>query len=335
MAGSTTSGRRKSPSGPLTSAKPAPRIAGQRSWLGRLLQDHVRAMEFSLAALRRRPVGTALTAFVIGITLALPAGLQTLISNLGDASGNLRGSLRASLYLKDSVTPERGAALMQELARRPEVKEARYISREQALQEFRSYSGFGEALDLIKDNPLPAAIVLTPDSAQPQERVQALLKDLAGLPEVERAQLDEKWVQRLYAIIELVQRGVLLVAAALALAGLVVVANTIRLDIENRREEIEVMKLIGAGNGYIRRPFLYTGLWYGLAGAVLACALVQGAILALAGPASRLASLYDSTISLAGLQLEAVGAVFGAGVALGWLGAFWAVSRHLRHIEPA
>lgn len=310
-------------------------MARQRSWLGRLLQDHVRAIDFTLAALRRRPVGTVLTAFVIGVTLALPAGLHALLDNLGEASGNLQGSLRASLYLKDTVSAERGAALTQELARRPEVKQAHYISRELALQEFRSYSGFGEALDLIKDNPLPAAIVLTPDAAQPQARIQALLKDLAALPEVERAQLDEKWVQRLYAIIELVQRGVLLVAGSLALAVVIVVANTVRLDIENRREEIEVMKLIGASNGYIRRPFLYTGLWYGLAGAGLACLLVEGAILALAEPANRLAGLYDTVVSLDGMRLEAVAAVLATGLGLGWIGAFWAVSRHLRHIEPA
>jgi cell division transport system permease protein len=318
----------------LTSAKPAQRIARQRSWIGRLLQEHVRAIEFTLSALRRRPVSTLLTAFVIGVTLALPAGLHTLMANLGEASGSMRGSLRASLYLRDGVTPERGAALTQELGRRPEVKQARYISRDDALQEFRSYSGFSEALDLIKDNPLPAAIVLTPDSTQPQARVQAMLEELSALPEVERAQLDEKWVQRLYAIIELVQRGVLLVAGALALAVLVVVANTIRLDIENRREEIEVMKLIGAGNGYIRRPFLYTGLWYGLVGAVLACLLVQCAIVGLSGPANRLAALYSTTVTLQGLEPGSMGAVLAAGLTLGWVGAFWAVSRHLRHIEP-
>jgi cell division transport system permease protein len=326
----------------MTSAKPSnqtakspQRVAHQPSWAERAVQDHVRAVSGTLAALARRPVATLLTAFVIGITLALPAGLHTLVSNLGQADDSLHGSLRASLFLKDEISPGRGAELAQDVARRPGVSEAHYISREQALQEFRALSGFGEALDLLADNPLPATIVVTPDAGQPQERTAALLRELAALPEVAQAKLDERWLQRLYAILALVQRAVLMIAAALALAVLIVVGNTIRLDIENRREEIEVMKLIGAPNSYIRRPFLYTGLWYGLTGAILACLLVEAGVMALLEPARQLAGLYDSAASLRGLSWDAGLAVFGAGLGLGWIGAFWAVSRHLRHIEPA
>jgi cell division transport system permease protein len=317
-------------------ARPPPRrVAHQPSWLERQTQDHVRAISGTLGALARRPIGTLLTAFVIGITLALPAGLHTLVANLGRAGEGLQGTLRASLFLSDDVTEDRAQALSREIARKPGVSAVRYISRAQALEEFRSYSGFGEALDLLKDNPLPATIVVTPDAKQPEAKTAALLKELAALPEVSQAKLDEKWLQRLYAIVDLVQRAVLLIAGALALAVLIVVGNTIRLDIENHRDEIEVMKLIGAGNGYIRRPFLYTGLWYGLAGGILACALVQAGVFALVEPARRLAGLYDSQATLQGLSFNAGVAVFGAGLGLGWLGAFWAVSRHLRHIEPA
>ncbi len=322
----------------MTSAKPAKgaqRVAHQPSWLDRTMQDHVRAISATLAALTRRPVGTLLTAFVIGITLALPAGLHTLVSNLGQADDGLQGSLRASLFLKDEISPERGAQLAQEIGRRPGVSATRYISREQALQEFRSLSGFGEALDLLADNPLPATIVVTPDAAQPQATTEALLQDLGGLPEVAQAKLDQVWLRRLYAILALVQRAVLMIAGALALAVLIVVGNTIRLDIENRRDEIEVMKLIGAPNSYIRRPFLYTGLWYGLTGGILACLLVEAGVLSLVQPARQLAGLYDSQASLQGMSLDAGMGVFAAGLGLGWLGAFWAVSRHLRHIEPA
>ena len=317
-------------------AKPAPkRVAHQPSWLERMSQDHVRAISTTLAALMRRPVGTLLTAFVIGITLALPAGLNTLVANVGRAGDGVEGSLRASLFLKDEVSAERGEALARDIAKRPGVSAARYISREQALEEFRSFSGFGEALDILKDNPLPATIVVTPSARQAQNQAEGLLKDLGALPEVAQAKLDEKWLQRLYAILALVQRAVLMIAAALALAVLIVVGNTIRLDIENRRDEIEVMKLIGAPGSYIRRPFLYTGLWYGLTGGILACVLVELGVMSLVEPARQLAGLYDSQASLSGLSFDAGLGVFAAGLGLGWLGAFWSVSRHLRHIEPA
>lgn len=296
----------------------------------------MRALRNSLGALARKPVGTLLTAFVIGITLALPAGLHTLVANLHQAgSSALQGTLRLSLFLDDDVNQARGEALTREIARRPGVSSAQYISRAQALEEFRAFSGFGEALDLLKENPLPATVVVTPRSGLPRVETEALLRDLSALPEVAQAKLDQKWLERLYAILELVQRAVLMIAAALALAVLVVIGNTVRLDIENRREEIGILKLIGATPGYIRRPFLYTGLWYGLAGGALACLLVEAGVLALAEPARQLAGLYDSQAGLLGLRFDAAVAVFGAGMGLGWLGAFWAVSRHLRQVEPA
>lgn len=310
------------------------RVAKAPSLGSRLTLDHVRALSATLAQLRRRPFGTLLTAFVIGITLALPAGLHTLLRNLDSLGGPAEASLRASLFLKDGVDAEAGQQLASKLARRAGVSDARYISREQALAEFRARSGFGEALDILKDNPLPAVIVVTPDRRQPAAAADALMKELAGLPEVETAKLDRQWLQRLYAILALIQRGVLLVAGLLALAVLVVIGNTVRLDIASRREEIVVLKLIGAPNAFIRRPFLYTGLWYGLGGALLACLLVLVAGLALAGPARELAGLYGDSLDLHGLSGEAVLWVFLAGGLLGWSGAFWTVSRHLDDIEP-
>jgi cell division transport system permease protein len=319
---------------PRPAARGGSRIARRPSWLSRQLQDHARAIAATLGAIRRRPVGMLLTAFVVGITLALPAGLHTLLRNLDTVSGGLQGTLRTSLFLRDSVDADRGLELSQSLAKKEGVVDARYIPRDKALEEFRRYSGFGDALDMLKDNPLPAVIVVTPDSHAPQARIDALLKQLAALPEVEQAKLDRQWLERLYAIVDIVKRAVLMIAALLALAVLVVIGNTIRLDIESRREEIVVLKLIGAGNAFIRRPFLYTGLWYGLAGAILACLLVQAGVFALAAPAQHLAGLYDSAAHLRGLSAGALAAVFVTGILLGWIGAFWTVSRHLGRIEP-
>jgi cell division transport system permease protein len=305
------------------------------SWLSRWGQAHLRVFFFSLGKLWAKPVGTLLTAAVIGITLALPAGLHVLLKNVSAISHSWEGTVHASLFLRDSVNAARGETLSRELAARPGVGSSRYISRESALAEFRALSGFAEALDVLDDNPLPAVIVITPERGLDKNRVAALVDELGRLPEVELAKLDQKWLERLYAILDILSRVVLLIAGVLALAVVVTVGNTIRLDIENRREEIVVMKLIGAPDSFIRRPFLYTGFWYGLTGGLIAWLLVNIALLTLAGPATYLASLYQSSFRFSGLGLEATGLMLGAGVLLGWLGAFWTVSRHLAEIEPA
>ena len=316
------------------SSAPEDRTARQ-PWLRRWLLDHARVLVATLGRLSREPVSTFLTAAVIGITLALPAGLHVLVQNISAISYSWEGSLQASLFLEETVTPERGRALVKELQQRQDVSKASYISREQSMVEFRELSGFGEALDLLADlNPLPAVIVVTPRRDLAQDRMQALMSALAALPEVEVAKLDQKWLDRLYAILGIVERAVLIIAAMLALAVMVTVGNTIRLEIEARREEIIVMKLIGAPDSFIRRPFLYTGLWYGLGGGLVAWLFVQGAMYALAGPARRLAGLYESSYTLVGLTPGATALVLVAGVTLGVLGSAWTVGRHLDRYEP-
>jgi cell division transport system permease protein len=301
----------------------------------RWLLENARSLVATLGRLSREPLSTFLTAAVIGVTLALPAGLHVLVQNVSAISYSWEGALQASLFLEDEVSPERGRALMREIEKRQDVARVSYISREQSLVEFRELSGFGEALDLLADlNPLPAVIVVTPQRELSPPRVQALVDSLAALPEVEVAKLDLKWLERLRAILAVIERAVLIIAAVLALAVVVSVGNTIRLEIEARRDEIIVMKLIGAPNSFIRRPFLYTGLWYGLAGGALACALVQGAIFALTGPARRLAGLYESSYALVGLTAEATAIMLASGVALGVLGSAWTVGRHLGRYEP-
>ena len=304
------------------------------SFFARFGEEHSRVFFFSLGKLWQNPVGTFLTSLVIGVTLALPAGLDVVLKNVSAVSYSWEGTLQASLFLKDSTTPERGAALAGEIGARPGVGQAIYISKEQSLVEFRQLSGFGETLDTLEENPLPAVIIVTPRREQSKLQLTDLMGSLGKLPEVELAKLDQQWLERLYAILEIVGRGISLIAAVLALAVIVVVGNTIRLDIENRREEIVVMKLIGAPDSFIRRPFLYTGLWYGVAGSIIGFVIVQGTLLALAGPSRRLASLYDSGFTIAGPGALDVLVMFGAGILLGWLGAFWTVSRHMSKIEP-
>ncbi|PTU31659.1 permease-like cell division protein FtsX [Stenotrophobium rhamnosiphilum] len=306
----------------------------RQTFFSRLLEEHARVFFFSLGKLWQNPAGTLLTALVIGITLALPAGLHALINNVDKLSYSWEGAAQSSLFLKDSVSAERGKDLARELNARPGVARTTYISRDQALAEFRKLSGFGEALDILDNNPLPAVITVTPMHKQSRDEINALVTDLSNLPEVDMAKLDQKWLERLYGIIDLLQRGVMVIAVLLSLAVIVTVANTIRLDIQARREEIIVMKLIGAPNSFIRRPFLYTGLWYGFTGSVVALIFVGVGMAALTGPVQNLAGLYESNFSLSGLSFFAVLQVFGAGIVLGWLGAFLTVSRHLSKIEP-
>jgi len=314
--------------------KTPPRVTRQPSWLSREFQDHARAIRSTLSDLARKPLSALLTAFVVGITLALPAGFHTLLSNMDVASSGLEGSLRASLFLKDSVSTEQGQILARSIGTRNGVSSAHYISRAEALAEFKANSGFGDALAVLRDNPLPAVVIVTPDTHSPQADIDQLFKQLSSLPEVEQAQIDKKWLQRLYSILGLVERVVFVVAAALALAVVIIIGNTVRLDIENHRDSIEVMMLIGAEDRFIRRPFLYTGLWYGIAGAILAVLLVEGARLSLASPASQLADLYGTQVALRGVAPEAALAMLLAGIGLGWIGAFWTVSRHLHRIDP-
>jgi len=299
------------------------------------LLRHAQTLFYALGQLSSRPLSTLMTAAVIGIALALPAGLHVLLGNARAVTAGWDGATQISVFLKTEVSEARGRALTDEFRARGEVKDAHYVSREAALDEFRRLSGFGEALDALEENPLPAVIVLRPALAQNDAAaIGQLLSQVGARPEVERAQLDMEWVKRLYAIMDMAHRGVWVLGALLALAVLLVMGNTIRLAIQNRRDEIVLTKLIGGTDAFIRRPFLYAGLWYGLAGGLLALALVSASLWLLAGPAHELAALYHSAFRIQGLGLSDAGAVLLAGITLGLAGSWLAVGRHLRDIEP-
>lgn len=296
---------------------------------------HLWVLVSSLGQLWRTPFATLMTAAVIGIALALPAGLHILLQNVQQLSTGWEGTAQMSLFLKQGVSEKRILSLRNEVSRWDGVAEVRYISREQALAEFRELSGFGDALDTLDENPLPAVLVVRPTLAQAEpEKMHVLLERVKKLGPVDLAQLDMEWVRRMSGIIELGQRGVLLLGALLGLAILLVVGNTIRLTILNRRQEIVVSKLIGATNAFIRRPFLYTGFWYGLMGAMLAWILVGLLIGLLSHPVNRLSMLYNSQFSLGGLDLETSLVLLGSGLLLGLAGSWLAVGRHLQDIEP-
>lgn len=309
---------------------------GVRDWLRNYARLHAQVAVASLGRLYRTPFSSVLTTAVIAIALSLPSGLLVLLDNLQRLNTSWDGSSSISLFLKPSISDARADTLAQELGDWPAIAKVRSIHRDQALAEFREFSGFGEALEALDDNPLPGVLEVRPKTDDTTDQdIETLLDELGRLPEVELAQLDLQWVRRFNVLMDIGRRGVLVVGALLALAVLLIVGNTIRLDIQNRREEIEVSKLIGGTDAFIRRPFLYTGLWYGLLGAALAWIVVTLGFWLIDAPARRLAGLYDSSFLLSGLSWSGTGLLLLTGIGLGLAGSWLAVGRHLSAIEPS
>ncbi|MBI3899793.1 MAG: cell division protein FtsX [Gammaproteobacteria bacterium] len=299
------------------------------------LRQHSRVLRETFMQLLRAPVAGLLTVAVIGITLALPTGLYLAIDNLQRLSTGWDTGGQISLFLKLDTSEAAAERLADRVRRMRGVARVEYLSRAQALAEFKRLSGFGEALNALDQNPLPAVLIVHPGSAASKpEALQALLNDLRQHDIVDSAQLDLEWVRRLRLILTLAERAVLIIAGLLGLAVLLTIGNTIRLAVLNRRDEIEVMKLLGGTNGFIRRPFLYAGVLQGLLGAATAWAILTVTLMFLAEPLAELGALYGSDFRVHGLGFTASALLLGIGALLGWIGSRLAVGRHLRAIEP-
>ena len=297
---------------------------------------HAQTLVGSLGRLVQQPIATLMTMGVIAMALALPLMLNLLLQNVRAATGNWNEAFDLSVYMDKKASTVRVATLAKQLRLRGDVAGVREVTAEQALAEFRETSGFGKALDALQDNPLPDTLIVTPALAASTPRGTEVLKAaIAAMPDVQTVQLDTEWVKRLHAMLDILRRVVMLTAALLGVGVVLIVGNTIRLDILNRRVEIEVMKLVGASDGFARRPFLYSGIWYGLGGGSIALILVLIAAVLLARPVARLASLYGSGFELQGLKVSTAGGVLVLAVALAWLGSWLAATRHIRGIEPS
>ncbi len=309
--------------------------ARRQSHAGTWALRHAQVLLSTLGRLTRSPVSTLMTAAVIGIAVALPASLHLLVQNLQTLAGAWEGSASISLFLRTEVSAEAAAAVASRLRGHAGIQDIELVSREQALAEFRALSGFGEALDLLGENPLPALLLVRPTPAASEPAAaEALATQLGREPEVEMAQLDLQWVRRLHAFTAAAQRGIAALATLLAAAVLLIVGNTIRLEIQNRRDEIEITRLVGATNAFIRRPFLYTGVWYGLLGGGIAWVLITVGLWLLQGPVQRLAGLYASDFDLLTQSPGVFAALFLGSPLLGLCGAWLAVSRQLAQVEP-
>jgi cell division transport system permease protein len=295
---------------------------------------HVATSIGALGRLARQPFASLMTILVIAVTLALPAAMHLTIKNVQSISGSWENALDFSIYLKSDTSVEDATRLADLIGKRADVQAVTLIPSDEALEEFKAQSGFGPALDHLSVNPLPHTIVVRPGSSNTELSMTLMHEELANLPETDFVQADTEWVQRFHAILDMLQRAIAIGAGLLGAAIVVIIGNTIRLDIQNRREEIEVTKLIGASNAFVRRPFLYSGLWYGLGGGLMALALVAYGMFALKEPVGRLAGLYNSPFSLLALSLTESLLIIGTGVLLGLAGSWLAAARHMRRIEP-
>lgn len=296
---------------------------------------HIQVMLFTLGRICRQPLASLMTFMVIGIALALPASLFVLLKNIEQVSTQWDDVAQISLFVKQDIKENQAKDLVSKLKAWPEITDVNYQTASQSLEEFRLLSGLGSLLDTLPANPLPAVVIVQPDSKSLEaDAISSLLARLEALPEVEQAQLDMEWLQRLRSINKTGQRGISILGLLLSLSVLLVIGNTIRLAILNQQSEIRVIKLVGGTNTFIRRPFLYTGFWYGLLGGVTAWLILLLTMSFLNGPINELASQYNSQFTLAWLSGTMILMLPFTGMLLGVMGAWLAVGRHLSAIEP-
>lgn len=295
---------------------------------------HLQSLVFSLGKIYRSPTATLMTIAVIGITLTLPAGFYLFLKNLQNISGDFKSTSQITLYLDLSMELDTARSLEAELQKDALIADTQLITRTEALDDFKQHSGFGESLDQLNSNPLPHTIMVQPVVDIDTLTIKTLLAQLQARDEVDIAQLDTEWLERLYTIIEIAQRIVIIISLLFSFAVLLITGNTIRLDIQNRYQEIIVTKLIGATNAFIRRPFLYGGLWYGLFGGIISWLLVELSALALSEPFTRLNLLYQSDFQLVTFSFSDFMILIISSTLLGLAGSWLAVARHLNEIEP-
>ena len=305
----------------------------QASRLGTWLDHHGFSIVASLGRLLRRPWATLLTIGVMALALALPLGLWVVLDNMARLGGEVHASRDIAIFLKPEVGVAKAQAIAGSLRARGDVATVVLVTPRQALQELRARPELAAAIDAMGADAAQAALpsVLR---VSPRGDEQLMAESLRTLPEAERVQHDAVWRERLDAWLRFGGRVVLVLAALFGLGALLVVGNTVRLDIQSRREEIGVLQLLGASDGFVRRPFLYLGAWYGLAAGALALGVLTAAWMALRQPLAELAAEYGSSFALRGLDPLPAACVLLAAGALGWLGAGLVTGHYLRQTRP-
>lgn len=296
---------------------------------------HFQAAINSLNFLCTRPLSSMTTVLVIAIALTLPALFWVCTDNLGKLTIDWKSGGHISLYLKSQLTADEEKELLTKISAVQQVAKATLKTKAQGLLELQQQEGMQDIMLYLPENPLPAVIDVVPESSVNNPvKMKAFFEHLKTFSEIEEAKLDLEWITRLHAVLGFVDSVANAVMILLASAVVLIVGNTLRLAIHNRREEIQVLKLIGATDAFILRPFLYSGVWYGLAGAVFAVLFVNIFMLTVAMSVEKLVSVYHMHYPLLGLSVKQAYLIVFAAIILGWLGARLSVKRQLAMIEP-
>jgi cell division transport system permease protein len=298
------------------------------------IDAHYHALLLVLKRLRGAPLASLIMTGVIGVTLSLPAGLYMVIDNLRNVAGSIATEPQITLFLALDSSAADIKDIEQRLKTEPAVRDFQFLGREAAWHALQEKNGLNDTLAGLQKNPLPDAFVIHAKSADPVA-VEALQQAFSSWPHVEHAQMDTAWVKRLYAVLQLGNKAVLILTGLLGFALFAIIGNTIRLQILTQREEIEVSKLIGATDRFIRRPFLYAGTLHGLLGGVMAWLILLATQYIFNLSVSDLARLYASDFKLMPLGLDASLTLIGGSALLGWLGSWSAVGRYLARLEQA
>lgn len=299
------------------------------------LINHAHGLFSSVGRLSRTPFSSIMTVIVLAIAIALAGCFYIVVANIQQVTGSLQASNEMSLFLKDRITESEGQKLANQLAQNSNVESIKFISRKQAMDEFKANSGFGDALNALDENPLPNVIQVLPKNVlDSREALDRLVTELKQLPEVDFVQVDMQWVERLQAIMRIAGRAVTVVSVLLGFAVTFITGNTIRLELHNRQDEVYISKLVGATHAFIQRPFLYTGFWLGFIAGFSAWMIITIMLLILESPVEKLSILYNSSFELLYFSFSEFILLVMTSAGLAVLGSWAVVHYQLRRIKP-
>ncbi|SFD02395.1 permease-like cell division protein FtsX [Pseudoalteromonas denitrificans] len=289
----------------------------------------------SLGEMWRTTIASMMTIAVLGVSLTLPATLYLVVKNVQQVSSGFENASEISLFVKKELSDKETKILVKRLKLYPEISNVIYISNDVALEEFKQVSGFGQALDYLDSNPLPSVISVTPTNRYSKpEAARALLTKLENEREIEFGKLDIEWLERLNALLSLLRESVITIAFLLLTSVILIIGNTIRLSIMDKKEEIQVMKLVGATNHFIQTPFLWTGIWYGVIGGFFAFICIEIMMWWLGSAVAEVTGVYQTEFILQGLSFFEFMNLILLAVLLGLFGSYLSVKRYIREIEP-